>query len=1331
MGLLGNLMVSLGINAAQFTAGLAGASSAANTFSRQLAASFQNTANASSLAGNAVNIFSQGTASGFKDIARIAQGIVVSQMFYRTVNSITSATSALGEFSMQCEDARMSFGVLMKDQDKANKFMYTIQDFAAKTPFTVQQSVDQARKLLAYGFNPSNMSPIMNTLADASAASGDAQSFERIGRALGQIRTKGKLASQELLQLTEAGIPAFEILRDKLHLTQAEMGKIGKLGISGDVAINAILKGMQERYAGAAAAMAETTRGMLSTIKDDMLIVGSEATSPIYESFKNTVRKMRNALDGMRNVVREGGIGYLMQQMIPASIFPKVQIFVANLINMKDNVALLIQALAPFGSAIMEFIINVLNLAIPIVNAFNRVLIMIVYIASQCTPFVRNLVGAIMGLLITGAVISLLANFIGVLRGLFVVRLIAQLIISLAQAIRILTLAMISNPWMALLGVATGALLYFGMTSKKVSGWIDGLGGGITKTFGKDPSKVFVPKMKENNEQAGQFNKNLGLSKDKLDNMGKAAKKSAKAAKDMLMSFDEVFNLKDQDENDANPDAGAANDLGDIGDIGSPEIPAIEAPEMPETDGLVQNWVDDFKNKLILKLKNALIGAAIGAVVGGIFGGLLGGPDGAIMGAKIGALAGAIAGYFWDQMPENIHSAFKGAGIGAAIGGILGGLMGGPTGAAIGMGVGALLGAITGYFWDQFPDSIKNAFKGAGIGAAIGGCIGMLFGGPGGAVIGAGIGALIGSIAGYFWDQIPDGIRNAVGNKTTLIGAGIGALLGAMFGGPAGALIGAGIGTLVMSIVNYFWDGMTTQIQDATKGAGIGAAIGIMLGMIIGGPAGALIVGAIGTLVGAIVGYFFDGISASLAGSTSRFLTDIQTWWGQVANQFALAFSGSTDQTWLDIGGHIIAGILAGLAAAVLTIADAVYQYVFVPIYEGIKSIFGIHSPATTMYPIGGYLIAGIWEGIKQGMADFLASIVSLGGQVYQSFSTWLESCKTGVKNWVTDTKTSFSTWWTDTKTGFDTWCSNVGTSFSTWWSDTKTGFSTWSSNVITTVSTWSTDAYNNIVTWASKASTEFSTWCNNTKTGFETWSTNTKTSVINWASETGTKISTWSTESYKFINDWITNTKTGFSTWYTDTKTSIETWSTTAGSTISTWATNSYTSISTWWTNTASGFKTWAKSCFDGVSGWFDNITTSIGKAIDSLDDFNKTKSETSYSSDSDDGGDKLSGHARGGIFNKEHIAHFAEGNKAEAIIPLENAGAMQPFVDAVAGGLSASVGNMLASITANNNQSASPSDSRQILYVGTLIADDSSLKELDRKMRIVTVQENQRRGL
>ena len=67
-----------------------------------------------------------------------------------------------------------------------------------------------------------------------------------------------------------------------------------------------------------------------------------------------------------------------------------------------------------------------------------------------------------------------------------------------------------------------------------------------------------------------------------------------------------------------------------------------------------------------------------------------------------------------------------------------------------------------------------------------------------------------------------------------------------------------------------------------------------------------------------------------------------------------------------------------------------------------------------------------------------------------------------------------------------------------------------------------------------------------------------------------------------------------------------------------------------------------------------------------------------------------------------------------------------MQPFVDAIANGITASLMPIVASTSNNSNNQGQ----LQPLYVGTLIADERSLKELNRKMQVIQLQENNRRG-
>ena len=108
----------------------------------------------------------------------------------------------------------------------------------------------------------------MTTLVDTTSALGGGEdTLMGISRALGQIATKGRVSTEELLQLAERGIPVFEILKEKLGLTNEELGNIGSLGIEATTAIDAIMVGLQERFGGQSQKMQGMWAGMWESVK--------------------------------------------------------------------------------------------------------------------------------------------------------------------------------------------------------------------------------------------------------------------------------------------------------------------------------------------------------------------------------------------------------------------------------------------------------------------------------------------------------------------------------------------------------------------------------------------------------------------------------------------------------------------------------------------------------------------------------------------------------------------------------------------------------------------------------------------------------------------------------------------------------------------------------------------------------------------------------------------------------------------------------------------------------------------------------------------------------
>lgn len=174
----------------------------------------------------------------------------------------------------QYSSAKIGFSTLLGNK-KGQQMMNNLDAFAKKTPFKTSNTIAQAQKLLAMGWEAKDIVKDMYTIGDAAAATGKGdEGLQRIALALSQIKSKGKLSTEELNQLAEAGISAKKYLAEGLGYGTGDKGimalsaDLQKGAIGSEAAIKAILNGMKE-YKGMMDKTAnETVEGLKSQIED-------------------------------------------------------------------------------------------------------------------------------------------------------------------------------------------------------------------------------------------------------------------------------------------------------------------------------------------------------------------------------------------------------------------------------------------------------------------------------------------------------------------------------------------------------------------------------------------------------------------------------------------------------------------------------------------------------------------------------------------------------------------------------------------------------------------------------------------------------------------------------------------------------------------------------------------------------------------------------------------------------------------------------------------------------------------------------------------------------
>lgn len=1496
----------------------------------------------------------------FKDVARIVQGIMISQLFYSAINAIQGAANAVWDFAKALEYSNLVYTNFFGNTDLAQGYLDVLKEFSAQTRFSYNELNQASQQLVAYGFQAKNLMYVLQGVTAAASISGDADKMESISRALGQIYTKGRLMSEEMRQLAEAGIPAYDILQKKLGLTYEQLQNLGDQAIPASTAINALIDGITERFGGLLDYSNMTITGLVSNIGDLGLQIAQSIFAPVIGSIRKVLIWVAKGLAEINDVVSTSGLGGLFEHLIPPELQDIIRNIIASIISLVISLGQLWQAFERLGAAMRPIFFTWLNGAITIVATFARVLASVATFVSKNTVLLNILAKALilasaawLVFKARAAIAGLSAMVIGGLKAM------SAGLLNLASGL----VAVAQHPALLFFLTLIGLILVLTGTLGKAR---DAMNSFFSSLNGKTAGTILQPKVVDKSKGSiNDYNKALDGSNDGLDKLGKNANKAKAAAKKLAdsLSFDEVYklNMDDGSDGDGTDDvasqwedllgdlaAGDADFSGlfdnmDFGDFASDFVKkladSLNVHLLKDFGKMFLNGFKtiEFNNALLAALGAAMAIAVLGFTPAGIFTALgmilfgafwddfakafglkadvdlgtliLGAVAAAVALATLGltpvglfvGLAALFVGAFWDDLTHALTKNWN-VDLGqlalAAVVAALSIAIAGFTPLGIFSALAALFVA---GFWDDLAKAfgIKNAnisLSEVILTAVSGTALGLASGLKGGTAIWT---VFTVALVASFWDELlaqfgltykidlstvvetaiiavgaacaksmkagiwtalvavivlgfQDELKAAFGEsvvqqqivsavsvglvsalasatkgnvKLQTAIAGIGVYLvqellrqigkefkkskddieqsisasvgGALVGGIGAALVGLPIGiTAVVAaaaagLILMFKDEIEEVLYSDDFQKGFVIVWAGALGLALGGVPG-LIVGAIAAAAYAIIATFKDELLAQVEYMVDSIGNDLNALWAPVADYFN--FDG---KTLAEIGLNIVLGILEGIKAAILGVGAILYRILIEPIITAIKDLFGIHSPATTMEPIGKYLIEGIFVGISNTMSWLVTGIGGFVDTVVSAFDGWFDGVGTKAKNWCKSVGDNITSWADSTGLKIGTWVKNRTTDFATWSTNTGDKVTAWATDTGTKISTWSTTTGDKIGAWATSAKTSISTWATNTKDSVATWATNTgdkisgwatnaKTNISTWATNTGDKIAGWATSTKASISGWVTSAGDKISGWATSAKGSISGWSTSTGDTISGWAKSAKSSISTWVTSTKDKFTGWADSVSGTIDSWStsgisavgtfcstalasigswaksvastvssalssawdaidgvksaasaaaSSVSTAVGNAWDKLGDLATdaakalTGSKTTTTTKTTKTASTKTGHATGGVFNREHIARFAEGNKAEAIIPLENETAMQPFVDAVANGLTQSLAPIMSSIT-NKIAGGAGGAGQQPLYVGTLIADERGLKELNRKMKIINATETSRIG-
>lgn len=241
--------------------------------------------------------------SQFSQIGSVFIGGLAVQAANQIAQIGTAAIQAGFSFDDLKQRASIAFETMLGSADKARSMVERLRDFAASTPFEFPDLITGAQRLLAMNFRAEEIIPTLRAVGDAAAGLGGSPALiDQITRAMGQMRAKGKVMAGEMLQLTEAGIPAWQMLADKIGVSVPQAMAMAEKGlISADSAIGALVDGMNAKFGGLMEKQAHTWQGVVSTLKDNL----TQAAGIVVEPFFNMATK---AVDSFNGVLSSGAV---------------------------------------------------------------------------------------------------------------------------------------------------------------------------------------------------------------------------------------------------------------------------------------------------------------------------------------------------------------------------------------------------------------------------------------------------------------------------------------------------------------------------------------------------------------------------------------------------------------------------------------------------------------------------------------------------------------------------------------------------------------------------------------------------------------------------------------------------------------------------------------------------------------------------------------------------------------------------------------------------------------------------------------------------------------
>jgi tape measure domain-containing protein len=244
-------------------------------------------------------------------VGKIGAADIVLSSLSAIKTAVVDVGAAVFNYSSRLEQTEIGFNALLGNQAEANRLFKELQEFSRQTPFAFPELTSLAQRLIGANVELERVVPLIKDIGNIVAATGNTsiERLEGINTAITQIISKQKVQAEEMEQLAERGIPAWQILSEAIGKSVGETRKLAEQGqISSDILIAAVQKVSRERFGDALAKQAETFSGSANRIKNLLLDIGATGFAPLYDRISKLASDFARDIEAQGNDLENVGI---------------------------------------------------------------------------------------------------------------------------------------------------------------------------------------------------------------------------------------------------------------------------------------------------------------------------------------------------------------------------------------------------------------------------------------------------------------------------------------------------------------------------------------------------------------------------------------------------------------------------------------------------------------------------------------------------------------------------------------------------------------------------------------------------------------------------------------------------------------------------------------------------------------------------------------------------------------------------------------------------------------------------------------------------------------